>query len=210
MMVGARNGCWAKSGAPLPYDEELEWIRPATALGVVEKGFYADTGVDTSDNVGYRIRLQRLVNTTSDIVAFGARLNSNSTRFFTGGYNGLYYVGYNNTYTTSGLRLHNWYTISNNFLNDKKGRLNGSEFASFSSESLSYSKRLYYGAYHAYTGTSLIQRYYYYKHGELEISVGTNIVRDFIPVRIGDKAYIYDKINGELRGNLGTDDYAFG
>lgn len=30
MMIGARTAAWAKSGAPLPYDAEVEWIQPAT------------------------------------------------------------------------------------------------------------------------------------------------------------------------------------
>lgn len=36
MMIGARVGAWAKSGAPLPYDAEVEWIESTT-------GQYIDT-----------------------------------------------------------------------------------------------------------------------------------------------------------------------
>ena len=41
MMEAVRNGAWAKSGKPLPYDAEVEWIRG-------DGSAYVDTGFEYS------------------------------------------------------------------------------------------------------------------------------------------------------------------
>ena len=48
-------------------------------------------------------------------------------------------------------------------------------------------------------------RFYYVK-----IYDGTTLVRDFIPVRVGNVGYLYDKVSGELFGNAGTGDFVLG
>ena len=44
----------------------------------------------------------------------------------------------------------------------------------------------------------------------LKISRNDEVLRDMIPVRIGDIGYMYDKISGELFGNAGTDNFILG
>ena len=39
---------------------------------------------------------------------------------------------------------------------------------------------------------------------------GTGWIYDMIPVRVGQKGYMYDKISGELFGNAGTGDFILG
>jgi hypothetical protein len=36
------------------------------------------------------------------------------------------------------------------------------------------------------------------------------LVKDFVPVRIGQVGYMYDTVSGELFGNLGTGDFTLG
>ena len=38
----------------------------------------------------------------------------------------------------------------------------------------------------------------------------SNLVRDFIPVRVGTTGYMYDRVSGELFGNAGTGDFILG
>lgn len=38
----------------------------------------------------------------------------------------------------------------------------------------------------------------------------SNLVRDFIPVRVGNVGYMYDKVSGQLFGNSGTGDFILG
>ena len=35
-------------------------------------------------------------------------------------------------------------------------------------------------------------------------------VRDFIPVRVGQTGYLYDRVSGQLFGNLGSGDFILG
>lgn len=53
MMVGARTAAWAKSGAPLPYDAEVEWIRPSN------KNAYIDLNIIPSFGKEYSIRFSK-------------------------------------------------------------------------------------------------------------------------------------------------------
>lgn len=39
---------------------------------------------------------------------------------------------------------------------------------------------------------------------------GANLVRDFIPVRVGQVGYMYDRVSGQLFGNSGTGDFILG
>ena len=39
---------------------------------------------------------------------------------------------------------------------------------------------------------------------------GTTLVRDFIPVRVGNVGYLYDRVSGELFGNAGTGSFVLG
>ena len=42
------------------------------------------------------------------------------------------------------------------------------------------------------------------------ISDGTTLVRDFIPVRIGQTGYLYDSVSGQLFGNAGSGNFTVG
>lgn len=55
------------------------------------------------------------------------------------------------------------------------------------------------------TGYDLIGKFYYCK-----IWDGNTLVRDFIPVRIQQTGYMYDRVSGQLFGNSGTDDFTLG
>ena len=43
-----------------------------------------------------------------------------------------------------------------------------------------------------------------------KIYLNNVLVRDFIPVRVGQVGYLYDKVSGQLFGNLGTDSFILG
>lgn len=44
----------------------------------------------------------------------------------------------------------------------------------------------------------------------LKIYQNDNLVRDFIPVRVGTTGYMYDKVSGQLFGNAGTGNFILG
>ena len=57
MMLGARTGAWAKSGAPLPYDAEVEWLEEGPTLS------YIQTDIPTTKNTSCVVSLE-VVNAT--------------------------------------------------------------------------------------------------------------------------------------------------
>ena len=46
--------------------------------------------------------------------------------------------------------------------------------------------------------------------GKVKIYINDNIVRYFIPVRVGSTGYMYDKVSGQLFGNAGTGTFTLG
>ena len=44
----------------------------------------------------------------------------------------------------------------------------------------------------------------------LQLSRNGVLLRDFIPVRVGQVGYMYDRVSGELFGNDGTGDFILG
>jgi hypothetical protein len=48
------------------------------------------------------------------------------------------------------------------------------------------------------------------KYYSFKITVGNNVVYDFIPVRKSGVGYMYDKIGGELYGNRGSGSFTYG
>lgn len=44
----------------------------------------------------------------------------------------------------------------------------------------------------------------------IKITKDGHLVRDFIPVRVGQVGYLYDKVSGQLFGNVGTGDFVLG
>lgn len=46
--------------------------------------------------------------------------------------------------------------------------------------------------------------------GKCTLYIGNRVVRDFIPVRVGDVGYMYDRVSGKLFGNAGTGAFVLG
>lgn len=44
----------------------------------------------------------------------------------------------------------------------------------------------------------------------VQITQGTEIIMDLIPVRVGNVGYMYDKVSGNLFGNSGTGSFTLG
>jgi len=78
-------------------------------------------------------------------------------------------------------------------------------FTSFGSSSWSFpnSNLLIFGGYS--TRRSPNARCY-----SLQIYTDSGLVRDFIPVRVGQVGYMYDKVSGELYGNSGSGSFTLG
>ena len=199
MMLGARTAAWG--GKTLPYDAEVEWLKPNSIFTEA----YIDTGVDSADDVGFDVTLAKMENVSSDNVATGVRYGAGDTRYFIGAtVAGKWYFGWNTRIDfhqcVAGEICNFWF----NFLNDRSFRYSGQKFADVPSK-YSYGMRIMLHAYRSnvnvgYTvGTNHVFRFYRFK-----ISVGSEIVRDFKPVRVGDAGCWCDALTNTIYPNIGT------
>ena len=66
---------------------------------------------------------------------------------------------------------------------------------------------MYMFARHRYDG---VGNYATAKIGKVSITIGGILRRDYIPVRVGNVGYMYDKVSGKLFGNAGTGSFVLG
>ena len=198
-MLGARTAAWAKSDVSLPYKRELSFVyTPNGASGNL--CWWFDTGFTYSDIFGFEINLIRLIDTSNDIVAFGSR-NYNITtdsRFFVGCYNGAYYWGWNTLKTVGGISVGKQYKQGLNFLNSRMMTLDDVVVESGLATHVDMNNDVYFPIYSMKganpTGPSSSQTRYY-AFGECKMSIGDEVVADYIPVELNDGTItFYDKV----------------
>ena len=199
-MLGARTGAWAKSGVSLPYKRELSFVyTPNGTLGDNCWWFY--TGFTYSDIFGFEINLIRLVDTSSDIVALGSRNNAVSlnSRFFVGCNNSVYYWGWNTLKTVSGITVGKPYKQGLNFLNSRMMTLDDVVVESgLATHADMDNASVYFPIYSrkesSPTAPSDAQQRFY-ALGECKMSIGDEVVADYIPVELNDGTItFYDKV----------------
>lgn len=200
MMLGARNGAWAKSGVSLPYKRELSFVYTPNG-GMGEHCWWFDTGFTYSDIFGFEINLIRLIDTSSDIVAFGSRNNivTTNSRFFVGCYNGVYYWGWNTLKTVGGITVGKQYKQGLNFLNSRTMTLDDVVVESGLATHVDMNNAsVYFPIYFLKGGnptTPSFSQTKYYAFGECKMSIGDEVVADYIPVELNDGTItFYDKV----------------
>lgn len=196
-----RRGMMA--GKVLPYDAEVEYLRRENGVSA-----YIDTGIVPNDLTGIWLYVEPT--NTVDSYLCGMRKDSGNTRFIIGYTNNNAYYGwgaYNgsltNTFTKGELSL--------NYLNSRRFKVKqegGTELQSNTFSTLPFSTTLTiflfgYNRYGSFIGAS--QHLYACK-----ISQGSDIIRDFTPVRVGTVGYMYDRVSGQLFGNAGTGAFILG
>lgn len=200
MMLGARNGAWAKSGDLLPYKRELQYVyAPSSSINTNSWWFKSD--IVYSDTIGFETNLIRLIDVTTDMAAFGSRNNSvaNNSRFHCGMENNAYYWGWNNLYRGGAPRVGVKYKQGLNFRNSRTATINDVVyFSNLPTHVQMGGKNVYFPIYSMAEdseakGNSTNQRYYAF--GETKFSNGYDIVADYIPVELDDGTItFYDKI----------------
>lgn len=203
MMLGARMAAWAKSGR-VPYARELEYVY-APSSGSRTNSWWFRSDIVYSDTIGFETNLIRLIDITTDCAAFGSRNNkiTSNSRFFVGGYNRMYYWGWNDLFTGGTPRVGVKYKQGLNFRNSRTATLDdivvtsnlpthiqmGGHNVLFPIYSLSGDSETF--------GNSTDQKYYAF--GETKFSNGYDIVADYIPVELNDGTItFYDKITERI------------
>ena len=207
MMLGARTAAW--SGKQLPYDAEVEYLESTGTQWI-------DTGVtmtnDLFDSAETTITVLPTDQTSGTHNFFG-----DGTSWYDG-YTFGYTIGYHDNYT---LQASNGFnstqgpikfsgTLPKTLTVNKNGFAIDSEVASFYGSSLKKTSGtlLLFGCRRNgvfFTTTQFSGRIYLAKM----VSKGVSIF-DFIPVRVGDIGYMYDRVSGELFGNAGTGAFIIG
>lgn len=204
MMLGARTGALSPSGAPLPYDAEVEWLR-GDGMSYIDTGYIAD------ENTGYAVDLSCdgidfsyencIIGVIIPSHCITMRYSKSRADFYFRGHHFIYDVA------ISEFDSYKRNNISLNILGDGKALINGVLVNSFSLDkrmSNSKSVFLFAGNYSSPYGITMSKIYSakIYENGEIAL--------DLVPVRVGSVGFMYDRVSGQLFGNSNTGAFIIG
>lgn len=214
MNLGLREGAWRTTNVPPPpgpYDAEVEWVE----TGATNRA-YIDTGVVSTywDSHYVDVSVNPVESTTGRVVSFTWTLNQwlNDS---VGIYGGL----------LSGNRLEVRFAYGNQMkgfvINDMHQRftaekrvnayyLNGVEKWEQTKKASSYCKGLNYWLFSANDNNSMVYTQYTRYYSAKFYDDNGVLIRDFIPVRVGNLGTVYDKVNGVVYDWTGTPDVSVG
>lgn len=194
----------------LPYDAEVEYLE-------YDGNQYIDTGVNPNQTIEAEIKFMPTNTNTNSFALIGARnyaSNTSNTSYFSLSIwsNGTkialndkgYDSGWNDILTLN--EMHVAAITGRKLFVDGVQVVASGKTTSFSYTNVTYGllrNHLTSNNWDDRRGTS--GRLYYVK-----IWKGGALVRDFIPVRVGQIGYLYDQISGNLFGNLGTGNFVLG
>lgn len=183
-----------------PYDAEVEWLE--------SKGTqYIETHIIPNASTGVYVKGYK--NSGNDNFILGCRQNSGNVRWAIGEMkSGGWYYGWR-LYGNSNIHGNPSY-IYMNYMNDglfKVTTPNGTKTMSLPSLSVTpvYNIRLFGTA-----GSNDNYSKWYGRIYAVQITQGTEIIIDLIPVRVGNVGYMYDKVSGNLFGNVGSGNFILG
>ena len=198
-----------------PYDAEIEYLESTGTQ-------YIDTGIPAHSNIGYRINGILLSTSTETFPVLIGIQDRNDTWY--------YEVYGSNVQSTEPLLVNEGWqstdvysiygyvnirtTATFNYLSDGLATINPSQSSSTSSQ-INWQQFVEHDINICIfaAGSDNQQGYIYNSNSRVyscQISDGSTIVRDFIPVRCGQIGYLYDKITNQLFGNGGTDNFILG
>ena len=218
MGLAARTGAWAKSGTPLPYDAELEWLEEGPP------GSFIQTDIPTTKNTSCAVSLE-VVNATKmddggvccSIYGLGQSWDFDSY--------GLFYLTQQGQFQRGKLNFHGHNHVLSDVLQtddpvrfDVSISANGSDNVIVSCGSFSSSASIKnikdsgrFVLLLNKTNKSLAKT----RLVEVVFSVDNAILGSFIPVRFTNEegeseGAMYDKVSGQLYRNAGTGAFIIG
>lgn len=196
MMMGARTGAWSPSGAPLPYDAEVEYLE-STGTQFIDTGAiikYSDVA-EVVASINNRNSIFGYVNTQTQ-----QRFNITGGGTTSYAYFGSLNTSFGNTTTL--------YDTKYKFaLGDGKFIVDGTIVGTreYIDDTLDGSLVLFARKLNNNVNDYLVGKLY-------SFSVTRNGVKilDYIPVRKGNIGYMYDRMSVQFFGNKGTGDFVIG
>ena len=191
MMLGSRTGAW--SGAPLPYDAEVEYLESTGTQWI-------DTGYTKSQCPYFSLDVQPLI-TNVDSAMFGA---------YTGGYTVQQYMGrwrwFDGGWTLTDIPVD--ITRTTNITKNANGWFVDGEITKTSSGLIGNLSLVLFG-FNSNNGVNGGTKSLRVNQLSL-FDKNSILVADFIPVRKGNIGYMYDRVSGQLFGNAGTGAFVIG
>ena len=186
----------------LPYDAEIEYLESTGTQWI-------DTGIVPDNNTGFTVSAMAISSVVnSRILGVYETISGIQERFaaVVRSIQFQYYFGWGNAYnfTSSDSNFMTRRVMELNFLNSRSMTFDGVVVSSnlpilttFTTSAWLFGNR----------GTAELaaQRIY-----QCQMSSGNEIVRDFIPVRVGTVGYMYDRVSKRLFGNSGTGAFVLG
>lgn len=199
-------GTYVTSGIPInwevydAYDSEIEYL-------TIPQNAYVDSGYIPNNETGMMYECIRTG--TSDTYYMGLRQTSGNTRFAVNMYSSTITVGWGSVYILSGSYPYSQKTkVEVNMYNSRIGGV-GTDTKSLPTLPFTPTLTIYLGGanvgYSSNVGKPPQHHFY-----SAQITQGSELIMDFIPVRVGQVGYMYDKISHKLFGNSGTDTFILG
>lgn len=195
MMLGARTAAWR--GKNLPYDAEVEYLESTGTQWI-------DSLCKSTETLEFRVKLDnsKMTNRSQSLGYFG-----------TIGYWGNLFGTYRRTKAPIIWVRETW-----RYIGSELGMIEAyCGLDSITINGVIREKEPDYGNYYGGNieifrgkdGCSEIKMYSMQIYDK-EVSADGILVRDFIPVRVGDVGYLYDSVSGQLFGNSGTGEFVIG
>ena len=200
-----RRGMMTSRQGGLPYDAQVEYLESTGTQ-------YIDTGiVPYPDSTGFEGTVEYVALSSgidnSDNYIFGVRQNSQHTRFWAGAANGFLRGAIGIFKSTEIVVNINTKVVMTFNLNGNKKITFGSDEFLMDAVSFLISRNAYL---FCANNQGIPGMFSSAKIYSANIYNGTNLVRGFIPVRVGQVGYMYDRVSGQLFGNQGTGNFVLG
>lgn len=199
------NLIWEKS-SPLPYDAEIAYLQGDGAS-------YIDTGYYANSNSSFEMVLKA----ESPTQAMGIFSIKSGCQFSlyqlnkSGAYTFRFQVGYSSNPNAAYYSYQSRNSFNNNYtfaLKKNEFYLNNVIRNTFAADTFTSSETIPMFA--ARLSTGIDSRMFNGRIYWCKVWDGDTLVRDFIPVRVGQVGYMYDRVAGQLYGNQGTGSFILG
>ena len=183
------------------YDKEIAYLESTGTQ-------YIDTEIIPDSATGIKVKIEST--DTADTYLLGLRDTTGNTRWCIAHSASRYYCGYGTYNVASAITTSPLAECSLNWMADGKFTASdGVNSGSYTLPALSFvpanNIRLFGSA-----GVSATYSKWNGRIFSVQISQGSAVIMDMIPVRVGTVGYMYDKVSGKLFGNSGTGDFVLG
>lgn len=189
----------------VPYDAEIEYLESTGTQ-------YIDTGIVPDSSTGAKAVFLIRDTSRSNYVLGSRAVGAARFYLYNNEQSSFVRYGWGNLITTNTSALVNSVTeVALNYLNDGKYVYANTELAALPSTSFSansYRMFLFNSNFAGGAFDSAASLIGYIK--SCKITQGSTLVRDFIPVRVGQTGYMYDRVSRRLFGNKGTGSFVLG